>query len=364
MDFRTLGPITQGLVMDIRSSLMLWLMLATGVAAANEASSLDTWTDQRIEAAFHDVLAHGDLSDIGFLEKKLGLTLEVTDWEIPSFANSVESTAIATVVPPYFHAYGTSYQLRKNTEERTTLINVNLGIRSCPSIGPWGIAWNQHVEESSGMADDMETLGSTETIRWQQDPEGVVLRHDVIGGGCIFMLQQKKHAALSLPKPPAPTPGPGTQLLEQVIDLVAASDLRDYDRTGRIFHVKMSTYGELRGHRLYNGGAVPEQIIPDTVSSFFAYDVNDTGWLSAGHPINQRRRIAKTASIWMYVDTTTACISPDTLQARMRQRHLRFRKVWDEEAKETVLRVLKWGDVFTVRYDVAGTCVSELKLQQ
>jgi hypothetical protein len=346
--------------MDILPSLVLGSMLATGVAAAQEAPAPYIWTDDRIQAAFREVLAHGDLSDIGFLQKTLGLELKIIEWELPYGSDTVETRAEATTNPSYLIPYGTSYQLEKNTREGTTQILAHFNIRSCPSITAWGSSWNLQVQDSSGMADDMETNVSNQTLKWQPDPEAIVLERTAIGDGCFLELKQHEHGALSLPKPPTPTPGPGTELLERVIDLVVAGDLRDYLRTGRILHVELSTSAELRGHRLYNGGAEAEQIIPDTIG--FSYYVNDTGWFAAGHPVFQRKRVPKRASLDIDVDTTTNCISPEHLAKRMWQRHLSFSKGKNNQGP--TLQVSQRGEVFTVGYDVQAGCISELRLRQ
>ena len=70
-------------MVSILAALLFGLILTTSVSSADEAVAPDIWTDQRVETAFHDILAHEDLSDIGFLMKTLGLTLEVLKWEQP-----------------------------------------------------------------------------------------------------------------------------------------------------------------------------------------------------------------------------------------------------------------------------------------
>jgi hypothetical protein len=49
-------------VVDIFAALLLGPMLVTGVGWAYEAVAPDTWAEQRVETAFHDILAHGELS--------------------------------------------------------------------------------------------------------------------------------------------------------------------------------------------------------------------------------------------------------------------------------------------------------------
>jgi hypothetical protein len=69
---------------SILAVLLIGSALCVGLARADQPAAADAWSEQRIETAFHDVLAHGDLSDIGFLARTLGLELEVVKWQQPS----------------------------------------------------------------------------------------------------------------------------------------------------------------------------------------------------------------------------------------------------------------------------------------
>jgi hypothetical protein len=351
---------------NVLAAMLFGPLLAHGAARAAEAALSDTWSKQKIEAAFHDVLAHGDLSDIGFLASTLGLNLEVDQWERASSMQkeSIETRAMAKEVPSYLRAYGTSYVLTTNNKDGTTQIYFGLAIKSCPDLSSWGNEWNQQVQTSHGISTDDGPAYSTESIRWQEDAEGILLEStEDSNGSCLFTLQQNKHAALSVPEPPATTPGPGTELLEQMIDLVAAADLRDYLTTARILHVEMSTYGKLRGNRLYDGGATPEQVIPGTNTRFFMYFANDTGWIDAGAPIFMHRRGPRSATLWISVDRVANCISPESLETRMRQKHIHFQKKADPTFGP-YLQTFQRGNAFSIGYYLEGSCIEELKLEQ
>jgi hypothetical protein len=339
--------------------------LAHGVARAAEAAAPHTWTDKEIEEAFHDVLAHGDLSDIGFLARTLGLDLEVVQWEKASAVQKgfTETAAIVKKVPSYLPAYGTFYNLKTNLKEGTTRIDFRFEIKSCPSPSPWGMDWNQQVQTAHGLSSDDGPAYGVETIRWREDVEGVVLERTTdSNGGCSFTLAQNKHATFSVPKPPMTVPGPGTELLEQVIDLVVAGDLRDYLATAHILHTELSTYGKLRGRLLYEGGAEPEQIIPGTDTRFFMYFVNDTGVIDVGAPVFIHRRGPRSARLSLSVDVVENCISADSLEAGMRQRHIRFQK--KTGASGPYLRVVQRGNVFSLGYYPQGSCIEEFDLEQ
>jgi hypothetical protein len=349
-----------------RVPLLLGLvLLATTVIGADQPDTPETWSDQKIQAAFHDVLAHGDLSDIDFVAKALGLELEIADWQKPSNAQteSIETHVIATRAPPYMRPYGVFYYLTTNAKDGTTRIHLSFETISCPDLVPWGKEWGEEVQSSQGLSSDDGPTFWNESIAWQQEPEGIVLARSVGDSSCGFELMQNRRVAISVSHPPARTPGPGTVLLEQVIDVLVAGDLRDYLTTARVFHTGMSSNGKLRGHRLYSGSATPERIIPGTDSRWFMYYVNDTGWVDIGAPVFIHRRGPRFARLWIYVDTAANCISPEMLEARMRQRHIRFSKKSPPDS-DAYLQINQGGNDFSMSYPLQGSCIEAFMLEQ
>lgn len=350
---------------NLLAALAFVAMLESGVSHAAEVPT-NTWTDQTIETAFRDVLAHGDLSDIGFLGRSLGLELEVVEWEKPSNLQkeSVETRAMAVGVPSYLWPYGFSYILTRIAQEGTSRINISFNIKSCPDLRRWGIDWNQPVRMSQGKSPDAGPDYEEQSLRWQQNAEGIGLeRTTTSNGSCDFRLTQKTHATLSIPEPATKTPGPGTQLLEQVVDLVVAGDLRDYMTTAHILHIELTTYGKLHGHRLYDGSAIPDRVIPGTDTRFFDYSVNDTGWTNADPLVFSRRRGPRSAGLGISVDTVTNCISPESLESLMRQRHVRFRKEFQRDFGP-ILRTFRRGNALSIAYYLQGSCIRQFKLNQ
>lgn len=344
------------------TALLLGPMLATGVTRADEATAPD-WTDQKIEAAFHDVLAHGDLSDIDFLAKTLGLKLEVMQWETPVRKERLETQVMATGVPSYLAPYNLRYDLTRNTEDGTTRIKFFFYIKSCPDLERWGREWNHPVQAKTDGTMDGEHSSATQSIPWQQSGEGIVLQRTQVDEACFFTLEQTRVASLSIPKPPTTPPGSGTELRDQMIDLAAAGDLRDYQRTARILHTEMSTHSELRGQLLYDGGAMPERIIPGTDTRFFLYEVDDTGWFDAGHPVFMHRRAPRTAMLWISVDPIANCISPESLEARARQVHTRFIKETSKDSGWS-LRTIQQGNELSLSYTIRDSCITTFQLNQ
>ena len=207
----------------------------------------------------------------------------------------------------------------------------------------------------------------SESIRWQQDPEGIVLERGTdSNGSCLFTLTQNKRAAVSVPEPPTTTPGRGTELLEQMIDLVVAADLREFLATAHILHTEMSTYGEIRGHRLYKGGAIPENLIPGTNSRYFMYYANDTGWIDMSMlgVYSPPKRGPRTVSLWIPIDTAANCILPESLETQLRQRHIRFRKEMGQDHATPYLNTFQRGNDFRIGYDLQGSCIETFRLEQ
>ncbi len=246
------------------------------------------------------------------------MTFEVVQWEQPSQfeKESIETRAAAIEVPSYIQPYGISYFLARKTTEIPSQIVVSFQFERCRGLSTWGKDWNQEVD----MSDSSDPHGAAdfhmEEIRWQKDGEGIAVK--VTSGFtsnvtlCIVKLEQKMPSALSIPNSQRSTSiGSGGALLEQVIDLVAAGELRDYRKTAHILHTDMSTYGKLRGHYLYDGGGIPNRLIPGTNSGAFTYSANDTGWVSANAFIYSPRRAPKTAQLSIPIDTFTNCISPE-----------------------------------------------------
>lgn len=340
------------------------VLLATTVIGADQPEAPETWSDQKIQAAFHDVLTHGDLSDIDFMAKALGLELEIVDWEKPSAqTESIDTHVVATRAPSYIYPYGIFYDLTTNTKDGTTRINLSFEMISCPDLVPWGKEWREEVQSSQGISSDDGPTNWNESIGWQQEPKGIVLTRSVSESSCGFQLTQNRHVAISASQPTARTAGPGTALLDQVIDVLVAGDLRDYLTTARIFHTGMSINGKLRGHRLYSGSATPERIIPGTDSRWFMYYVNDTGWIDIGAPVFIHRRGPRFARFWIYVDTAANCISPDALEARMRQRHIRFQKKAPSDSA-AYLQIYQGGNDFSMSYFLQESCIEAFMLEQ
>jgi hypothetical protein len=133
----------------------------------------------------------------------------VVQWEKPSSMQKglIETHAIATRVPSYLPPYGTSYGLTRNTNEGTTRIDFRFRINSCPDLTLWGTHWSHEVQRSEVQSTDAGPTFLIESIRWQQDAEGIVLERS-IADSCDFTLTQDKHAALSVPEPSARSPVP------------------------------------------------------------------------------------------------------------------------------------------------------------
>jgi hypothetical protein len=276
---------------------------------------------------------------------------------------------LAIEVPPYIRPYGISYALLSRTEENTTQIRITFQFQPCRGLRTWGGDWNQPVKIDDSMDPHGAASFHTEAIRWQQDEQGVALSVTEVSNSssveCNVQLEQKKPGALSIQNPSRPSPsGPGTELLNQVIDLIAAGDLRDFQTTARIFHTEMSTNGELHGHDLYHGSATPQHLIPGTNSGTFIYYANDTGWINMSMFFYVPPQPGpRTVQLMIPVDTLTNCISSESLEARMHQRGVHFRKK-SGRTLGPYLQTFQRGNAISIRPDLQGSCIQEFNLNQ
>jgi len=69
------------------------------------------------------------------------------------------------------------------------------------------------------------------------------------------------------------------------------------------------------------------------------------------------------ARLWFYVDTVASCISRELLEARMRQRHIRFRKKSTPDFG-AYLQTNQQGNEFSIGYYPQGSCIEAFKLEQ
>jgi hypothetical protein len=93
--------------------------------------------ESSLETAFHDVLAHGDRSDLDFLSKSLGLTFELTQPESIEPGGPRETRVRVIGVPPYLVAGGLSYDLGSRAADGTTSIYLRFQPRQCLPLSKW-----------------------------------------------------------------------------------------------------------------------------------------------------------------------------------------------------------------------------------
>jgi hypothetical protein len=63
------------------------------------------------------------------------------------------------------------------------------------------------------------------------------------------------------------------------------------------------------------------------------------------------------------VDTGDNCIAPETLEARMQQRHIRFQRKTSAEFGP-YLQFRQGGNDFSIAYPLRGSCIEEFQLEQ
>jgi hypothetical protein len=342
----------------LTSNFLIFVLLFPLVAVADEMQV----NDRAMEDALHEVLVHGDLSDIDFLSKTLGLNLKLVSAEAKtrSSEDPQQIRAIPTTIPPYLFASHLYYDAQVDSKKDTTWVSLIFTSRSCPDIYRWAADWKQKVTEGLVMDAD----GSTAQIHWQ-GREGITLDFTYMGDlrFCDGRLGQQKRTVVSFPTPAKRARSRGRVIVEQVIDLVSAGDLRDYRRAAHILHTNLVPVGSVRRGLLYNGGALLGRVIPGSNPGPFIYDVNDTGWVSPPSLISQPRHLAgRFVSLWLPLDTDTVCIPERDIEVELRRRSIDYRL--EASQYNTFLRTMQRGNMISIGYSLSGPCIERFVLNQ
>jgi hypothetical protein len=343
---------------DLIRHLLVLVLLVPLVAVADDMQE----KDRTMEDALHEVLVHGDLSDIDFLSKTLGLNLKLVSAEVKPLSSDDPQTirAIPTAIPPYLFASYLYYDATVNAKKGTTWVSLMFMSRPCPDIDRWAADWKQKVTE--GVV--MDAPGFTAQIRWQ-GREGITLDFTYMGDRsyCQGRLSQQKLTAVSFPKLHKRARIPGRVFVERVIDIVSAGDLRDYRRTARILHTDLIPVGTVRRGLLYQGGALLGRVIPGSNPGPFMYDVDDTGWVSPPSFVQQPRHLAaRIVSLWLPLDTDTLCIPERDIEAELRRRSIDYRLEVSQDI--AFLRTIQGGNMISIGYSLSGPCIEMFILNQ
>lgn len=274
------------------------------------------------EEQIHQILVHGDLADIDFLEDTLGLRFRVTR-PVPSPYSHDGDRAphvlvTPTRVPETLKVTQLSYESLHETQGQTRFglefIPVN-----CPDIAMWAARWKIPSTSST----DPHGYGSGVDFRWPGE-RGIRVIYSS-AGGCQMSLWQDKESGEPFSSHTDSDLISPVPLVRGIGAIVASGDNRNAALVAHALHASFTTPGsgpfgisyELQG------------IIPGIDPGFFEYSVNDTGQepspfgaFSYVPPISANR----SARLRLTVDVYHVCMRREQLPRELHRRGVRFRR--------------------------------------
>jgi TonB family protein len=278
------------------------------------------------EEQIRQILVHGDLADIGFLEQTLGLRFRVTR-PVPSPYSFGDDHALQvlvtpTAVPNTIKVTGLSYESQPGSPDNTRIFRLSFIPAECPDIALWAARWK--IPSTFSM--DPHGYGSGTDFQWGSNHGIRVDAFFHTRGGCQMSLSQNKefgepfssHTDSDLISP--------TPLLRGIGAMIASGDIRNVARAERALHARFTTAGPSVFAEYYE----LQNIIPGVDPLSFEYSVNDTGMepspfgaFSAQPPVAADR----TARFQLIIDTYHLCMRRAQLPSELQRRGVRFHRL-------------------------------------
>jgi hypothetical protein len=276
--------------------------------------------DAELKTALRRVLAHGDLSDLPYLSKTLGLGLRVLK---PDLRNQyIDPTtnfrAIATKSPPSLLASSLSYSVEFITSRQSSRVELEFSTRTCPPLREWSKEWNIRLDRSF----DPHGAGESQQLQWP-GPEGIALEvFSHSRGGCSASLRQIVPRRVRLVAPESVKAVAGALSIGQIADLLAAGDLRDYGHVARILRTELIPLpGATQAGLLYSGSIELARVIPGVDPAGSAYYGDDTGWVAPPSFTRAPRALAeREVNLVLIIDSESTCLPPSRLDSELQRR--------------------------------------------
>jgi hypothetical protein len=319
-----------------RLTSLLLLALAGAIFPAAAISQGPSNTDD-LKVALHDVMAHGDLSDLPFISKTLGIGLRLTRPESrrTPYARPC-CNAIATANPAALYATGLSWEAsyRETSAVRYSRIDLTFLPRTCPPLGAWAHEWKLPLQRDT----DPHGAASFEEVRWPVP--GARAAHDALPeaagasegiqlqitrpakGGCSGQLTQIKSREVVLKPPQSVSQVSGGLSASQIVNVAEIGDLRDYLHVASVLGADLiAEPAAARDGYLYDGHVLLGRVMPGTDPGSFQYYAFDTGWKSPPAFFYTPPHLAeRTVTLRLELDTEALCISPTELRAELQRR--------------------------------------------
>jgi hypothetical protein len=312
------------------------------------------------EEQIHDILIHGDLADIDFLEETLGLRFRVTR-PVPSPYSYADDHGLhvlvtPTLVPKTLKIQGLNYSSQVNAAWSTSAFALEFVPVECADIALW--AARSKIPSTSDMDPHGDGYGTD--FRWNGEHGISVSAFYWPGGGCQMRLSQNKGSGepfsshtdsdLVSPRP----------LLRGIGAMIASGDIRNVALAEHALHANFTTSKPGQFGMSYE----LQNIIPGAVPGFFEYSVNDTGSEPSPYgafiyapPIPANR----TANLRLTLDVYHLCIRRAQLPTELHRRRLRYRQfVKDGEDRY----VIRGRNEIRVQSELFGGCISHIDISQ
>lgn len=312
------------------------------------------------EEQIREVLSHGDLADIDFLEKTLDLRFRVTRPIQSPYSNgdnhNLHVIMTPTFVPKTLKIQGLAYGSRMDAATNTSAFTLEFVPVGCPDISLWAARSKIPVNSSS----DPHGNGYGTDFQWSGE-HGIRVRAVYwAGGGCQMSVSQKQelrepfssHTDSDLISP--------TPLVQGLGAMIASGDIRNVARAERALHTTFATSGPGQFGLSYE----LQDIIPGVDPGYFDYSVNDTGLAPSPYgafiyapPIAANR----TAHLRLTVDVYHLCIRRAQLASELHRRHVHYRR-FVKNGEET--DVIRRQNEIRVRSALFGGCVRDIDISQ
>jgi hypothetical protein len=299
----------------MRRLLFLALLVPLTACVSEKPAS-----DVELKAALRRVLAHGDLSDLPYLSKTLGIGLRVAapDLRYPHIDPATNFRALATTNPPSLLASSLNYSAQYVESRQSSRLELDFSPRSCLPLREWAKEWNIRTDRSF----DPHGAGESQELKWPGQ-EGIRLSTFYNArGGCSAGLDQVVSRRVEF-RPPKSVKAAARRLsIDQVVDLLAAGDLRNFSEVARILRTELiPERGVAKDGLLYRGSIDMARVMPGVDPWRTVFYGDDTGWVAPPSFTAAQRALAeREVNLQLMVDFESNCIPLASLDSAVQSR--------------------------------------------
>jgi TonB family protein len=312
-----------------------------------------------LEEQIHQILVHGDLADIDFLEDTLGLRFRVTRLAPSPYSYGEDHAphvlVTPTAVPETMKITLLNYESQGGAHDQTrfglSFIPVN-----CPDIAMWAARWK--IPSTSSM--DPHGYGSGTDLQWGGEHGIRVVISYSSGGGCRMFLWQDKESGEPFSSHTDRDLISSVSLVRGIGAIVASGDIRNIVLAARALHSSFTTTGPGQFGINYE----LQSMIPGIDPVLFEYSINDTGQEPSPFgaffsvpPIPANR----SARLQLTVDIYHLCMRREQLPTELHRRGVRFRSSFKDDF---AIYVKQGRNQIRMQLNLFGGCVRGISISQ